>query len=326
MNFKLELDKRVVAVLVGLVLAIIAVGVVVRVINQEEEAKPYAYVHEQQGNSWYALHELGFLDACEDFDVPCVIYADDSRSASGKLDLCERMLADGGTAGFQATVHDNSFDACLNRLDAPFVNTHGMYDESDTFIARITPDIEGYSEAAAHEMAKVLGGEGKVIITQNAFNAFENLVAETFCNVVENEYDMECTESVETGAFPDGVVVATALLQRHPDAKGSFGTNSFAPLIWMNALRDAGYEPGEIVVIGMDPVEENLDAIKSGWVHAIVAQPGYEENYEAIRTLIAYNNGEGIVRDHLIPAPVITIDGIGPYYEMVERVKEQLNR
>lgn len=322
---KPQLSKWQMALVAIVVLA--GAGLAARaLVFKEDVQKPYAYVHEQQGNSWYALHELGFLDACEDFNVPCVIYADDSRSASGKLDLCERMLADGGTAGFQATVHDNSFDACLNNLDAPFVNTHGLYDESDTFIARITPDIEGYSRAAAHEMARAMGDEGQVIVTQSTFNAFENMVSETFCDTIESGYDIECTEPVETGKFPEGVLVATALLQKYPDAKGSFGTTSFSPLIWMNALRDAGYEPGDIVVIGMDPVEENLDAVKSGWVHAIIAQPGYEENYEAVRVLIDYNNGEQVDRDQLLPAPVVTKDGLDPYYEMVDRIKERLGQ
>ena len=313
----------VIALVVVLGLAAVAV---IGYNQMQEEEKPYVYVYEQQGNSWYALHSLGFWDACEDFDVLCKEYANDSKSIQGKLDLCDRMIADGGTAGLQATVHDNSYDSCLNQFEEPFVNTHGMYNETDNFLSSITPDIEGYSREAAHVMADALGGEGKVIITQNGFNAFENLVAETFCEVAENEYDMTCTESIAAGGFPDNVAIAVALLATHPDAVGAFNTSSFGPLMWMNALKETNHEPGDIIVIAMDAVEENLDTVRDGWVYALVAQPGYEENYEAVRTLVAHSKGEKVEENQRLPAPVITKDEIGPFYEMVERVKEKLGQ
>jgi ABC-type sugar transport system substrate-binding protein len=323
MKFQMSKSRTLVVATVALVLVTALIG---RAAFFDESEKPIVFVHEQQGNSWYALHSLGFWDACEDFDVYCKEYSDDSYNISGKLDLCERMLADGGTAGLMATVHDSSYDACLDQFDEPFANIHGMYNETDNFLTRITPDIEGYSEAAAHAMADAIGGEGEVIVTQNGFSTFENLVAETFCDVIESDYDITCTESVEAGKFPDNVLVATALLAQYPEATGAFNTSSFGPLMWMNALRDAGYSRGDIVVIAMDAVEENLDAIRDGWVYAVVAQPGYEENYEAVRAIVDHNNGELVEADQLLPAPVVTKAEIGEYYEMVERVKEFLNR
>ena len=320
------MNKKVITGVVVLVALAVVAGIGLVVSNQEDEVKPYVYVYELQGNSWYALHSLGFWDACEDFDVLCKEYANDSFNIQGKLDLCDRMIADGGTAGLQATVHDNSFDSCLNQFEEPFVNTHGMYNETDNFLSRITPDIEGYSREAAHVMADALGGEGKVIVTQNGFSVFENLVAETFCEVVENEYNMICTESIAAGGFPENVAIGVALLATHPDAVGSFNTSSYGPLMWMNALKETNHEPGDIIVIAMDAVEENLDTVRDGWVYALVAQPGYEENYEAVRTLIAHDNGEKVEENQLLPAPIITKDEIGPYYEVVERVKEKLGQ
>lgn len=316
-----------VAVVVLLVLAVVGYGVYIRRQEAVEEAKPIVFIHPALGNPWYALHALGFWDACEELGVECKEYADSSGTVEGWLDLCDRMMADGGPKALMATIHNDSFVSCLNQTQVPWANVHGMWTDDPNFVTSITPDIDGYSAAAAHEMAAQIEGTGEVIVTVNAYNDFENRVVAVFCETLEDNYDAVCVnEPVECGTdVVKGISIASALLAQYPDAAGAFNSSSFGPQIWVGAAKEAGYEKGDLVIIGMDPVQENLDLIEQGWVHAIVAQPGYEENYYAVFALVDALEGNEVQEQMLLPAPVVTVDGIAEFVAVNERVTEYLN-
>lgn len=287
--------------------------------------KPFVWIHQHVGNEFYALHSVGFFDACEDLGVECKEYATDEGTAMAKIAQCELMLADGGTSGAIFIVHDDSFDACLDQLDAPWVNSHGLYDDDPNFVARITPDAVADAVMAAHAMAEAVGGQGKVILSQCQFSPLENSAVEAFRKTLEDEYGMETVESVELGLDRTaGVAIAAALLTRHPDAVGAYGATSVAPPFWAGAAQEHGLEPGELVIIGNDAIQENLDLVKAGWVYALVAQPAYEENYEAVVTLVALRNGEEIEANQILPASLATAENADEYYALADRVKEYL--
>ena len=92
---------------------------------------------------------------------------------------------------------------------------------------------------------------------------------------------------------------------------------------WGTALRDAGKQPGEVIVISMDYSEQNLDWVSEGWVYALVGQPLYEECYRAVELLIDVLHGKEIEFANPYPAPLITADEVDTYYAYGERVRSR---
>ena len=92
---------------------------------------------------------------------------------------------------------------------------------------------------------------------------------------------------------------------------GAFGTTGNSPITWADAATKAGYKDGELVIVGMDATEGNLDYLEAGKVTAIVAQPLYEEAYKTMEYLDKIFRGEEVPMWTDLVAPVVTVDGEG---------------
>ena len=62
----------------------------------------------------------------------------------------------------------------------------------------------------------------------------------------------------------------------------------------------------------------NLDQVKNGEVYAVVGQPLWHEAYGAVELLDKTLRGEKIPWWTKLPAPFITKDKVGPFYELLE--------
>lgn len=309
---------------IAIVVALLAVvGLVYRQVTVEKKEKPIVWVHENGGHPFYALISLGFLDACDDLGVYCKEYSTNEKGIEAKLNQCDIMLADTGTRGAVFVIHDDSMSSCLEQLDVPWVNTNGRYNEDPNFLARIGPDVEANSVMAAHAMAEAVGGKGEIIVTQCKYNELENLGAQAFIKTIEDYYeDMETTEPTALGPERlDQLAVASALLIQYPDAVGAFGATSLAAATWTAAAQDAGLDPGDLIIIGQDTSQENLDLVTSGWTYAVIAQPTYEQTYQAVVTLVAYLEGEEVEADQFLSGTLITTENVDEYYKLADRVE-----
>jgi ribose transport system substrate-binding protein len=119
---------------------------------------------------------------------------------------------------------------------------------------------------------------------------------------------------------PQAIAMISSILQAHPEITGAFGTTGNSAINWATALKQSGKQPGDITVIGMDYTRANLDAIKAGWVFAIVAQPLYDEAAQAVYGLVAHLKGQDVTYANYLPAPIVTIKDIDKYYSLDDRV------
>jgi ribose transport system substrate-binding protein len=129
---------------------------------------------------------------------------------------------------------------------------------------------------------------------------------------------------IEGGDQPAAIAKAGAILTAHPDIKGALGTTGGSPVTWGKALEQAGRNPGDVIVIGMDYNRPNLDMVKAGWVYAVVGQPIYEETFRAVELLIDHLRGKPVEFNNVYPSPIITIDKLDQYYKYNDMVDAQL--
>ena len=71
----------------------------------------------------------------------------------------------------------------------------------------------------------------------------------------------------------------------------------------------------------MDYTRPNLDLVKSGKVYGLVAQPLYEEFYNAVELVGDAIDGKTVQYKNLLPAPIVLLKDIAKYYEFNDRAE-----
>ena len=193
----------------------------------------------------------------------------------------------------------------------------GTYPEGLAFNMACDPVLYG-KQVAELMAAKLDGKTGSVALTQNTKNITENRANESFRATWEGlkgTYALDGIKLLETelegGVVDSATAINLAIIQANPDIIGAFGLTGNSPITWADAATKAGKADGEILIVGMDATEGNLDYLEAGKVGAIVAQPLYEEAYKTMEYLdIVLRGGEVPAWTDLV-APVVTVDGEG---------------
>lgn len=81
----------------------------------------------------------------------------------------------------------------------------------------------------------------------------------------------------------------------------------------INVLKEAGYQPGEVFLVGVDGQREAFEAIKEGWLQAtaIYATGGALGLDMAVRVL----KGESVPKRIITETPVITAENVDDFYD-----------
>lgn len=81
----------------------------------------------------------------------------------------------------------------------------------------------------------------------------------------------------------------------------------------INVLKEAGYKPGEVFLVGVDGQREAFEAIKEGWLQAtaIYATGGALGLDMAVRVL----KGESVPKRIITETPVITAENVDDFYD-----------
>lgn len=265
-----------------------------------------------------AAAELGYTDAqvigTEGGDTSEVFAAAEAFAAEGGAGL----LLWAGDSGCYETVASVADEGVV--VGIPHFNHQqedGSYPEGLAFNMACDPVL--YGQQVAELMAELLSGKaGSVALTQNTKNVTENAATDSFIATWEamgETYDLDeitiLPVELEGGVVDSATAINLSIIQANPDIIGAFGTTGNSPITWADAATKAGYADGELVIVGMDATEGNLDYLEAGKVAAIVAQPLYAEAYKTMEYLDKIFRGEEVPMWTDLVAPVVTVDGEG---------------
>ena len=294
--------------------------------NKElQNGKPFRMAGGNRQHPFYRLLWLGITDACRDLDVLCEDSGYVGTEISPMAGSVDTMIAT-GTSGMLTGVDKQVYAPIQKMVDAgiPVMSIHTITPEGDVpgLIGWVAPNPVAYSQECANVLGAKINGKGTVAITQNTLNDIENAAASAFTAEMKAKYPdvVVLSPELETSDPIVAIGVATAILQKHPDLAAAFGTTAYSPVTWGKALQAVGQKPGQTIVIGMDPLQENLDMVRDGWIYAIIAQPVYEEAYRAIELLVAHLRGEPVAYQNYYPSPIVYKDGIQKYYDRAKQV------
>jgi ribose transport system substrate-binding protein len=273
----------------------------------------------------HKLMQAGFLQRCREKGYTCEVVGNPSATSfdvPATIPLADAALARREFSAIAVYTPDPAiypYIAKRSREGFPIVTWHRLpaADAIPGLTAAVGHDVAQAAAGAAREMGKAIGGKGTVAVTQGSFNAEENQMAAGFAAVMREEFPEVALLAPQHEGFEPSAAKAKAiaLLQGNPQVTGAFSTTGNGAETWAGAARTTHRK---ISIISMDYTRQNLDLIGSGEVHAIVAQPLYEEG--AVTADLAGELGAGrkVAFRNVLEAKVVTAADLPHYYAILE--------
>ena len=280
-----------------------------------------------QNSAWHPVHQLtqlAFLDGCAAAGLDCELATTDENSIEALVATAEQTIAQPDTKGVAMwfgglpvaqPIIEKAKAAGIHVVLPHFPVEQGFYADN---AVQIAADPTQYPIPVAEAMCAALEGQtGTVAVTQNNFNATEDMVAKVFSETMREKCpEITVLEPQLEGPEPtQAIAVAVAIMQANPDLIGALSTTGGGPSTWAGAQKETGKQ---IVAIGMDYTQVNLDLVKSGQIYGIVAQPLYEESKGSAELLAKMAAGEEVPYWTVLEAPLVTADNVDQYLQMLQ--------
>ncbi|WP_069999098.1 ABC transporter substrate-binding protein [Cellulosilyticum sp. I15G10I2] len=249
---------------------------------------------------WEAIR-AGAEKAAKDYDVNILIEAPKSpppTALNEQLNLFRNALATMPPAVILSALDTEAFTPYLEQAQEQNIPVIALDSNVDSPIIRISVATDNYKagELAAHRLAELVGGKGKVgILTHrtgitsalNRRSGFVITLVEKYpdIEILPIQYGIGTTESLIEGA--------KTLLMENPDIKGIFGTNRDATEVIINTAKELG-KIDSLKIIGFDASKMISEAIRKGIVSGAIAQDPVNMGYKAVESAIKASAGEDL--------------------------------
>lgn len=288
--------------------------------------------------------ESGFATACKELGYNYQIVGTEGTDANDMNAAAEAAAAAGSDAILLMAETETSI-ATVNNLASDYgvkVGVPHVHWEEGTMQGLnfcVACDATSYGKAVADFMAEKLDGKaGTIAVTESRYNEIEDAAAKAFIDRIaelQNEGKLEGVKVLEPAVegctdVTESTDVNASIIQANQDIIGAFSTTGNGPLTWSNAARKCGYEPGDICIVSMDYTADNLAELEAGYVTAIVAQPLFQEAYEAAYYFDKLLRGEDVSYWNELEAPLVYKGGTGvndpaTYADILNSVDSVLN-
>ncbi len=292
--------------------------------------KKLYWVQAVKGHPVHQLTQIAFREACKRLGYECEVLGTDGPDVAGTIAMAEQALARGDGAGMAIWTGDPSYNPFIEKAGKaglPIILPHFPVPEGSVPGAKgcVSCDPAAYAKESAEFIGQAIGGKGTVAVTQGSFNSTENMVAETFKKTMAEKYPGVKVLDSELEGFDPGQAIpkAVSVMRAHPDLTAALSTTGGGPTTWAQAQKETGRK---IVAVGMDYTRVNLDLVKSGEIRAVIGQPLWDEAQQAAELLVKASKGDKIEWWTKLPAPLITKDGLTPYYELLDKVEKAINK
>jgi len=251
-----------------------------------------------QHQFWQAV-QAGTEQAAEDFGVTVTFEGPETESQVDKqVEMVQAVLDKNPDALCLAALDTQALIPLLERAQSegiPIVAFDSGVD-SDIPVATAATDNIAAAALAADKMAELIGGSGQVAVIVHDQTSRTGIDRrDGFVNRIESEYpDIEIVD-VQYGAGDQlkSTDLAKAIIQAHPDLKGFFGANEGSIIGVLNGVAEMGKE-GEIVVIGYDSGQQQIDAIKAGTEAGAITQDPIGIGYKCVEAAVMTLDGEEV--------------------------------
>jgi ribose transport system substrate-binding protein len=249
-----------------------------------------------QHQFWQAV-KLGSEQAAEELGVEITFEGPESEAMVDKqVEMFQTALDKNPAAICLAAVDSKAFQPLLEQAQAAGIPVIGFDSGVDSDIPVSTASTDNIAAAAmaADKMVELIGGSGEVAVIahdQTSRTGIDRV--DGFVGKIESDYPDVTVVDVQYGGGDQlkSTDLAKAIIQAHPNLKGFFGANEGSIIGVLNAVSELDME-GDIVVIGYDSGQQQMDAIRSGAESGAITQNPIGIGYKCVEAAVKAINGE----------------------------------
>lgn len=249
-----------------------------------------------QHQFWQAVKQ-GADQAAEEFDVEITFEGPDSESeVAQQIDLLQTAMDRNPDAIGFAALDSQAAVPLMTEAESRGVPVIAFDSGVDSDVPVTTASTDNLAAAAlaAERMVELIGGSGKVALVVHDQTSLTGVQRrDGFVEYIEqNAPDVEIV-SIQYGGGDqlESTDVATAIIEGNPDIVGIYGANEGSAIGVVNAVQELD-RVGEIVVIGFDSGQAQIDAIKNGVMAGAITQNPVGIGYETVKAAVMAINGE----------------------------------
>ena len=274
-----------------------------------------------QHQFWQAV-KAGAEQAAADYNVTITFEGPESESQVDKqVEMVQAALDKNPAALCLAALDTQALIPQLERAQEAGIPVIGFDSgvDSDIPVSTAATDNIAAAATAADKMAELIGGSGQVAVIVHDQTSRTGIDRrDGFVNRIESEYPNIEIVDIQYGGGDQlkSTDLAKAIIQAHPDLKGFFGANEGSIIGVLNAVSEMGKE-GDIVVIGYDSGQQQMDAIRSGVEAGAITQDPIGIGYKCVEAAVKALNGEDLPKEidtgfHWYDASNIDDEAIAP--------------
>ncbi|MEM7525195.1 MAG: ABC transporter substrate-binding protein [Pseudomonadota bacterium] len=245
---------------------------------------------------WQAV-KIGSEQAAAEFGVEVTFEGPDNEGqVDRQIDMLAAALAKGPAAIGFAAVDSQASIPMLREIDAAGVPVIAFDSgvDSDIPVTTCTTDNLASAALAADEMAKAIGGSGKVAIISHDQTSRTGIDrVDGFVNQVAAKHAGIEIVSIQYGGGDHliSTEITKSILTANPDLKGVFGANEGSAIGVVNGVTESG---ADIVIIGYDSGAAQKAAVRSGLMSGAITQNPVGIGYETVKAAVMTINGESV--------------------------------
>jgi ribose transport system substrate-binding protein len=249
---------------------------------------------------WLAV-EKGAEQAAEEYGVEITFEGPETEAMVDKqMDMLQAAIDKNPAAICFAAVDSKAAIPLLEQAQEKGIPVIGFDSgvDSDIPLATAATDNVAAAALAADKMVELIGGSGQVAVIahDNTSRTGIDRVA-GFKERIESEYpDVEIVDiQYGGGDHLKSTDLAKAIIQANPDLKGFFGANEGSIIGVLNAATELGRE--DLVIIGYDSGQQQLEAIRSGLEAGAITQNPIGIGYECVKAAYMAAKGETLEKE-----------------------------
>jgi len=261
--------------------------------------KPYIALVSKgfQHQFWQAVKE-GAEQAAEEFDVEITFEGPDTEAdVDQQLQQLQTALDKGPDAIGFAALDSQAADPYLQQAQDAGIPVIAFDSgvESDIPVTTAATDNKAAAAEAAKQMVELVGGSGKIALVVHDQTSVTGIDRrDGFVDYIEeNAPDIEIVDiQYGGGDQAKSADLAKAILAANPDLKGIYGSNEGSAIGVVQAVKELGIEPSQLVVVGFDSGKAQMDAIRDGLMLGAITQNPVGIGYETVKAAVEAINGE----------------------------------
>ena len=170
--------------------------------------------------------------------------------------------------------------------------------ESEDYVSFVATDNYKGGQMAGEQLAKLLGGKGKVILLRYAVGSASTEAREKgFLEALGKHADIKLISTDQyAGPTRDTSYSASQNLLRRfgQEVDGIFCPNENSTIGMTMALRDIGRAGGKVKMVGFDAGSQSVADLKSGDVQGLVVQNPLFMGYKGVMTIVEHIQGKPV--------------------------------